>query len=90
MLLETLGFALVGVAAAYGAIRLLPRRLPSLLLVATTGLIAALVGGWVTRSVVGPGNQVVTVPVAAAVSVALITVLISPKPRPRHAASRHA
>ncbi|GAB2590424.1 hypothetical protein GCM10027168_24470 [Streptomyces capparidis] len=93
MLLETLGFALVGLAVAYGATRALPGRLPSALLVAATGLTAALTGGWVARMVLGPGNAPLTLPVAAAVAVALVTILVGPKRRARHAApsrTRHA
>lgn len=81
MLLETLGFVVLGFAVGYGATRALSNRFPSALLVQLTGPGAALVGGWVARSVLGPGHALVTLIVAAAVAVALVTLLIRPKPR---------
>lgn len=78
LLLETIGFVVLGFAVAYGATRALPDRFPSVLLVRATGPAAALLGGFVTRSVLGPGHPLATLALAAAVSVALVTLLIRP------------
>ncbi|GGO85841.1 hypothetical protein [Wenjunlia tyrosinilytica] len=83
MLLETIGFAVIGIAVAFGATRALADRLPSPLLVSGTGACAALLGGWVARTVFGAGHAPITFALAAAVSVALVTLLIKPKGRAR-------
>jgi ABC-type enterochelin transport system permease subunit len=79
MLLETIGFAVIGLVVALAAVRVLGERLPAALLVGATGPSAALVGGWVARTVFGPGHAPITLALAAVVSVVLVTLLIRPK-----------
>jgi hypothetical protein len=80
MLLETIGFAVIGLVVAFGAGRLMGDRLPAASLVRATGPGAALVGGWVAHAVLGAGWAPVTLTLSAVVSVVLVTLLIRPKP----------
>jgi hypothetical protein len=94
MLLETLGFAVIGLVVAFGAGRWLGDRLPAPALVRVTGPCAALVGGWVAHGVLGPGHAPVTLTLSAAVAVVLVTLLIRPKQlrlqtRPARSVARH-
>ena len=81
MLLETIGFVVVGFAVAYAATRAFPGRFASVPLVRATGPAAGLRGGLVARSVLGPGHAAATVTLAAAVAVALVTLLLRPEHR---------
>lgn len=88
MLLEIIGFVVLGVAVGWAATRAMPGRFPSTRLVWATGPAAGLLGGLVARSVLGPGYALVTLAVATGVSVAMVTLLVRPRRpagRTRHA-----
>ncbi|WP_069815672.1 hypothetical protein [Streptomyces sp. TP-A0874] len=78
MLWETLGSVLVGLAAACACLRWLHRRLPSSRLVLVTGPTAALFGGLLTRTVIGPGQLLTVLFGALAVAAALLSLLVGP------------
>ena len=82
MIIEALGSAVIGFAAAWIAARLLPQRFTDLRLVLATGPVAALLGGIVTRVVLGPGEAALSLLCAAAVSVAMLSLLLAPSSRP--------
>ncbi|NLU67284.1 hypothetical protein [Streptomyces sp. HNM0574] len=77
MIWEALGSVVLGLAVAYAAAARLPGRFPNQALVFATGPVAALLGGIVTRVVLGPGHTALTLVAAAAVSVALLSLLLS-------------
>ncbi|MCQ4080229.1 hypothetical protein NGB36_06370 [Streptomyces sp. RB6PN25] len=82
MIWEALGSALVGLAAAWAALRWLPRRFPSRTMVLATGPSAGLVGGLITRIILGPGHIPVTLVAALAVGAAILSLLVrAPAPR---------
>jgi hypothetical protein len=82
MLWQALTFAALGLAIASAATRLLPSlRLPSPLLVLSTGPVAALTGGLLARTILGPGHLLLTLLAALAVSTALLSLLVRPAPR---------
>ncbi|OAH14441.1 hypothetical protein [Streptomyces jeddahensis] len=78
MVLEALGSAVIGLALAWAATRLLPHRLPARTLVLPTGVVAALFGAFVTHSALGPGHTPLTLLGALAVAGALLSLLIRP------------
>jgi hypothetical protein len=92
MMWEALAFAALGLAAAYAAVRLLATRLPARTLVLATGPVAALIGGFLARAILGGGHVLLTLVVAAAVAVALLSLLIRPAERrgPRSSSPRPA
>ena len=75
MFWEALGSALVGLALAWVATRRMPSRLPPRRLVLPTGTGGGLVGGLVAYAVMGPGNLVGALVVAAGVAVAMLSLL---------------
>ncbi|MDF9815476.1 hypothetical protein [Streptomyces sp. SPB162] len=75
---EAVAFAALGLGIAYAATHFLPARFPSRALVLATGPIAALVGGLITRTVLGGGHAAVTLPVSALVAAALLSLLVRP------------
>lgn len=77
MFLEAFGAAVLGLAIAYGAAAQLPARFANRALVLGTGPTAALLGGVVSRVVLGPGHALITLAVAAAVSIAILSLLLS-------------
>lgn len=81
MLWEALAFVALGLAAAYGAVRLRPERLPGRALVLATGPVAALVGGLLAHTVLGPGHVLLGLAAAFAVAAALLSLLIRPADR---------
>ncbi|MET9223569.1 hypothetical protein ACIOC1_07505 [Streptomyces sp. NPDC088197] len=85
MLWEAVAYVALGLGAAYAAARLFPLRLPLSPLLLATGPIAALLGGLVTRTIVGPGHPEATLPAALAVGAAMLSVLARPPKRGRHA-----
>lgn len=85
MLWEAAVFAVLGLAAAYAAARLFPLRLPLSPLLLTTGPVAALTGGLVTRTILGPNHYEATLPAALLVAAALLSLLAAPPKRGRHA-----
>lgn len=82
MIIEALGSVVLGLAVAFAATKRLPERLPDRRLVLVTGPVAALVGGLVSRAVLGPGQLPLTLFVAAVVSVAILSLLIGEHTRP--------
>lgn len=76
MLWEALGATVLGLVIAGLAVLRLPERLPNRPLVFATGPVAALLGGLVSRAVLGPGNVPVVLAVAAGVSVAILSLLL--------------
>ncbi|MGW7354859.1 hypothetical protein [Streptomyces sp. Z26] len=76
MFWEALGSAVLGLVLALAAVRWLPSRLPDRVLVLGTGTAAALLGGVITRIVLGTGHSLVTLSVAAAVSAAILSLLL--------------
>ncbi|MDJ1136671.1 hypothetical protein [Streptomyces iconiensis] len=75
MFWEALGSAALGLALAYAVDRRCAARLPDRRLVLATGPVAALVGGLIARTVLGPGHVVVTLVCALGVSAALLSLL---------------
>ncbi|HWM36791.1 MAG TPA: hypothetical protein VNS49_06710 [Streptomyces sp.] len=84
MIWEALGATALGLVIAYAATRQLPERLPNRPLVLVTGPAAALMGGLISRVVLGSGHTLVTLAVAVAVSVAILSLLLGENVRPSH------
>jgi len=76
MLWEALGATLLGFVIAGLAVRRLPERLPNRPLAFATGPAAALLGGLVSRVVMGSGHTTAILAVAALVSVAILSLLL--------------
>jgi hypothetical protein len=76
MIWEASGSLLVGVAIAWAALHWLPSRFPSRPMVLATGPSAALLGGLITRIILGPGNIPATLFAALAVGAALLSLLV--------------
>jgi hypothetical protein len=87
MMWEALAFAAFGLAIAYAAVRFLPARLPARSLVLPTGSGAALLGGFLAHTILGPGHVLLGLAAAAAVTVALLSLLVRPEDRRRPRAS---
>lgn len=83
MIWEALGSASLGLALALGASRRFPERLPDRRLVLATGPVAALTGGLITHTVLGPGHTPVALCVALGVSAALLSLLLRDAPERR-------
>lgn len=78
MILEMLGSTLLGLLTALTAARRLPRWFPHRPLTLATGPVAGLLGGLISRVVLGPGHLAVDLVVAVAVSAALLSLLVRP------------
>ncbi|GAA0926808.1 hypothetical protein [Streptomyces thermoalcalitolerans] len=78
MLWETLGSALIGLLLGWTAFHRLAHRLPSRLLVQSTGVAGALFGAFVTHSALGSGGLLPALLGAAAVSTAALSLLVRP------------
>ncbi|WP_326688109.1 MULTISPECIES: hypothetical protein [unclassified Streptomyces] len=76
MILEALGSAAIGLVLAHGATRRFPGRLPDRRLVLATGPVAALLGGLISRTVLGSGHTPVALACALGVSAALLSLLL--------------
>jgi hypothetical protein len=76
MIWEALGSAAIGLVLAHGATRRFPGRLPDRRLVLATGPVAALVGGLISRIVLGPGSAPLTLACALGVCAALLSLLL--------------
>ncbi|MDK1476282.1 hypothetical protein QNO07_23155 [Streptomyces sp. 549] len=86
MLGEALSSMILGLAVAGAALRLLPHRFTGRSsLVLATGTVAGALGGLVARAVLGPGNLLVALVLAAAVAAALISLLFDAGPPVAHA-----
>ncbi|MFF4793734.1 MULTISPECIES: hypothetical protein [unclassified Streptomyces] len=83
MFLETLGSALIGLLLGWTAFHRLSHRLPSRLLVQSTGVAGGLFGGFVTHSALGSGSLLPTLLGAVVVSVASLSLLVRPAGRLR-------
>lgn len=78
MILEALGAILLGLGASWGALQLLPHRLPSRRLVLAAGPLGALFGAVLTHAALGPGHTVATLIGAVAVGAVLLSLLLRP------------
>ncbi|MFD9905481.1 hypothetical protein [Streptomyces sp. NPDC059063] len=78
MILEAIGSTLLGLALAWATARRLPHRLPSRVLVLSTGVAGALVGAFITHTALGPGHVPVTLLGAVVVAAALLSLLLRP------------
>lgn len=76
MIWEALGFVVLGLAVAYAANKQLPDRFHNRSLVLATGPVSALLGGLVSRAVLGSGHAPATLFVSVAVSVAILSLLL--------------
>ncbi|WP_431951059.1 hypothetical protein [Actinacidiphila sp. bgisy167] len=91
MLWEALAYAAVGLSVAFAATRLLPRRrLPAATLVLATGTVAAVLGGLVTRTVLGSDRFLISLAVSVGVAAALLSLLVRPPRAARRSAPRAA
>ena len=73
-----LGSSVIGVAIAAVALRFAPRRFRAPRLAAGAGPVGALLGGIITRWVVGPGDPVPPLLAALVVAVAAMSLLLRP------------
>lgn len=76
MVWEALGASALGLLIAWAALQRLPRQLPNRPLAYATGPAAALLGGLITRIVVGSGHTLITLTAATGVSVAILSLLL--------------
>jgi hypothetical protein len=90
MMLEAIGFAAIGFAAACAAVRRFPHRFPSHRLVLATGPVSALLGGFLTHAILGSGHVLLDLMVAVGFAAALLSLLVRPARRPRASAPRAA
>lgn len=78
MLWEAVAYVVLGLVTALAATRVLPRRLPRTPLLLATGPAAALAGGLIAHTIMGPGHYESTLPAALGVCVALLSLLTRP------------
>ncbi|MFG2302928.1 hypothetical protein [Actinacidiphila glaucinigra] len=91
MMWEALAFAAVGLSVAYAATRLLPRRrLPEATLVLATGTVAAVLGGLITRTVLGSDRFLINLAVSVGVAAVLLSLLVRPPRSTRRSSPRTA
>ncbi|MDF3298023.1 hypothetical protein [Streptomyces tropicalis] len=83
MILEALGSAVLGLLLGWAALQRLSHRLPSRLLVLSTGVAGALFGDFVTHSALGGDSALPGVLGAAVVSAASLSLLLRPAGRLR-------
>ncbi|MGI5348998.1 hypothetical protein ACQEU8_12510 [Streptomyces sp. CA-250714] len=76
MIWEALGSAALGLALALAATRRFPERLPDRRLVLATGPVAAVAGGLISHTVLGPGHSPAIWCVALGFSAALLSLLL--------------
>ncbi len=77
MFWEALGSALLGAAVACAALRRFPTHLPRPALVLATGGVSGLLGGLITRIVLGSGHTPSVLVAALGVCAALLSLLLS-------------
>ncbi|MFI5763774.1 hypothetical protein ACIA8F_22895 [Streptomyces sp. NPDC051563] len=87
LLIEALGSALLGLALAGAAVRVLGPRLPSSRAVLASGVAGALFGTYLTHTALGPGHSTLfaTLLGGALVSMVVLSLLLRPAgrtPRP--------
>ncbi|WP_130799736.1 hypothetical protein [Streptomyces otsuchiensis] len=87
MVWETTASALIGIAIACAAVRRFPTRFPDHRLALATGTGGAMLGGLITRTVLGPGSVPVVLLAGALCGVVLLSLLVqtSSSPSRRHA-----
>ena len=83
MFLEAFGSAVLGLLLGWAALHRLSHRLPSSLLVLSTGVAGALVGDFVTHTALDSGSILPTLIGAAVVSAASLSLLLRPAGRLR-------
>ncbi|WP_330332471.1 hypothetical protein OHS33_24010 [Streptomyces sp. NBC_00536] len=83
MLLEALGSALLGLALAAAALRMLPTRLPSPRSVLVSGVLGALFGSYLTHYALGPGHTTPTATFLGGVLVAAVVLSLLLRPAGR-------
>ncbi|WSK91731.1 hypothetical protein OG974_27015 [Streptomyces sp. NBC_00597] len=90
MLMEALGSALLGLALAGVALRVLPRRLPSPRMVLVSGVLGALFGAYLTQFALGPGHNTLTATLVGSVlvSAVVLSLLLRPASGPRRPSHR--
>jgi ABC-type enterochelin transport system permease subunit len=88
MVFEACVFAVLGLAVAAVVHRLLARRLPSTALVYATGAAAALLGGLLARTVLGPGHLAAGAAGSVVVAAVLLSLLVRPAQHGRHSRPR--
>ncbi|WP_328300665.1 hypothetical protein OG389_24875 [Streptomyces sp. NBC_00435] len=83
LLIETLGSALLGLALAGAAVRVLAQRLPSARTVLVSGVSGALFGAYLTHTALGPGHNTLfaTLFGGALVSAVVLSLLLRPAGR---------
>ncbi|MBW5485853.1 hypothetical protein GPJ59_29295 [Streptomyces bambusae] len=83
MLMEALGSALLGLALAGLAVRVLPRRLPSPRAVLVSGVSGALLGAYLTHFALGPGHNTLAATLIGSVLVSAVVVSLLLRPTAR-------
>lgn len=85
LLLEALGSALLGLALAGVAVRVLAQRLPSPRVVLVSGMLGALFGAYLTQFALGPGHSTPTATLVGSVlvSAVVLSLLVRPGSGPR-------
>ena len=84
MLWQIVGYAALGLLAAFAAARLFPARLPSPALLLGTGLVSGLTGGLVTYTILNGAHPGGSLAGALATAAAGLSVLARPPKRGRH------
>lgn len=84
MIWQLPGSLLMGLALAWLAARLWPRRFPSPPLLLSTGAAAAVFGALLAHTVLGSGHPVATLGVTLVVAVTLLSLLVRPEQRAKH------
>jgi predicted permease len=78
MVWEAFAFAIVGLGVAFAAVRTLPDRFPTVRLVLATGPAAALLGGFVTRAILGAGEVMLALLAGVVMAAAMLSLLVRP------------
>ena len=90
MLIESIGFAFIGLAVGAGALLLLPEYFPGTRgLTVATALVAAMLGGLIAHYALGGRLPGVSLAVSAIGSVLLVSVLARPDRAAQHPRGRH-
>ncbi|MFE6841277.1 hypothetical protein [Streptomyces sp. NPDC057686] len=90
LLMEALGSALLGLALAGVAVRVLAQRLPSPRVVLVSGMLGALFGAYLTQFALGPGHNTLTATLVGSVlvSAVVLSLLLRPGTGPRRSSHR--
>lgn len=90
MLIESIAFVLIGLAVGFGALVLRPEYFPAARgLTVSTALVAALLGGLITRYALYDRLPGVSLAISAVSSVLLVSVLARPDRAGHHPHGRH-